>query len=183
MLTSIPGSNASKSKMQKKGWKCWAKTVTHVGDQPKNGFDFEGQFFNVGAKADIEPGTLLLHHDDSHCTALGIVVPNSVGGGRIAWMESESSNWANILGGHASRLLKLTPEERINLGAQKILNEGELETDARPHYEALATSTLPPGKRSELSEEAAALVRQIQFLSPDQQALVVEAISLVGVKS
>jgi hypothetical protein len=105
----IPGPSASRSKMQKKGWKCWAKRVLGVKSPANSGYDWEGDFLAVGQCAEMRVGDVVLHVDDSGNSGVGLVQPD----GTIEWEETCHGKWASALAAPARRLLALAPEQRI----------------------------------------------------------------------
>lgn len=121
-LVTIPGASASRSKMQKKGWKCWAKNLTNVNSPARNGYDYDGEFMATGDDVELEIGDVILHVDDSRCSSIGVVVQNRVGRGIIIWVADADDKWAGPLAKPARHLLGLTREERVRHAAQHYLD-------------------------------------------------------------
>ena len=151
MTVAIPDASASRSKMSKKGWKCWAKELTHVNSPANTGYDFDGEFCGVGSSRECEAGTVILHVDQSGSADLGVVYPNMSGNGRIRWVASADSDgrkWCGPLGKPARRLLCMTPAERVAEAARHMLENAKApdNVDAavwQAHYEALIAASRP----------------------------------------
>ncbi len=112
----IPGPTASRSKMQKKGWKCWAKWLSSVATPANDGYAYEGEFTQIEAHVEAAVGDVLLHVDQSDCAAVGVVMLNSRGTGFIRWVDranSDGRKWCGPLAKTARKMLAMSPEERI----------------------------------------------------------------------
>lgn len=152
--------------MQKKGWKCWAKVLSRVKEPANSGFDWEGEFANVGETREMEAGEVLLHVDDSSSHGIGVVIPGSAAGkGRIVWLETTSGKWASSLARGARKLLALTPDERVRWAAKQYLadiaDDSAIGDAVKAHYRRLAgvaePAAAPPAElAAELSAESSA---------------------------
>ena len=123
---SVPSESASRSKMQKKGWKCWCKNVSSIDTPANSGFAWQGEFVTTGATIELTPGDVLLHVDQSSSTGIGIVLPS----GGIFWAETTGADkWSGVLAKPARRWLAMPTKERI-VAAQigrhnKLIADGE----------------------------------------------------------
>lgn len=115
ILVTIPGPSASSSKMSKKGWKCWAKTLRSIANPAKNGYDYDGEFAEVGVAAEMEIGSLVVHVDDSASNGIGVVMPNSAGKGIIVWI---STGTLPSMAAKGRKYLAMKPEERVAAAAK-----------------------------------------------------------------
>ncbi|MBX9681860.1 MAG: hypothetical protein K2X38_24140 [Gemmataceae bacterium] len=137
---SIPGATASRSKMQKKGWKCWAKWITKVASPARDGYSYDGEFTEVDGTVECQVGDVLLHVDGSHAATIRVVVINSEGKGRlISVAVADSTKWAGTLGGPARKVLAMDAEERVRYAARHFVETAEdLKPEVRAYYEKLA---------------------------------------------
>ncbi len=144
MITvNIPSESASRSKMQKKGWKCWAKILTSVKSPANDGFAFEGQFVTAGTTVEVEPGDVILHCDQSASADIGVAYAQSNGKGAIRWLksaDSEGRKWCATLGQTARKLLALAADERLKQVAVSLLDSfgPDKNPAVRAYYERLA---------------------------------------------
>ncbi len=144
LITLIPSESASRSKMAKKGWKCWAKILSSVATPANNGYAFEGQFVGVGTKLEVDSGDVLLHVDQSSNAGVAVIVPKEGGeNGYIWWSETASSDgqkWCASLGREARKLLAMTVEERIRYAAGYMVDDRPADRNdaTQAHYERLA---------------------------------------------
>jgi|GEM_PF-6106214 len=106
----IPGPSASRSKMQKKGWKCWCKNLAEVATPANNGYAYLGEFVSVDAVAELAVGDVLLHVDESSNSGIGVVQPD----GEVSWEKvTNDAKWVGPLAATARKLLAMTPAERV----------------------------------------------------------------------
>jgi hypothetical protein len=164
----VPGPSASRSKMQKKGWKCWAKLITSIAEPAKDGYSWAGEFLTVGAMAECENGSLLLHVDDSSSHGVGVIVQTKSGKSRIVWMAGTSSRWATALARTARTLLAMTCEERIRAAAKarlaEIVDDASIPSEVRQYWEALAGQPEMPAENTAPAFDAASIAEQIKGL-------------------
>lgn len=125
IIVSIPDASASRSKMQKKGWKCWAKWLTNVATPANDGYAYEGEFTSPGSQVECEIGDVLLHVDQSSSAGVGVVMQNKSGKAFIKWIasaDSESRKWCGPLAKPSRQLLAMSQDERIKWVAGFILD-------------------------------------------------------------
>jgi hypothetical protein len=132
-LISIPGAAASRSKMQKKGWKCWAKWLSEVATPANDGYAYSGEFTTPGSDVECDIGGVLLHVDQGGTAALGVAMLNSKGEPFFKWIadaSSEARKWCGPLAKPARQLLAMNVDERIKHVA------GIIAADAKPDWTA-----------------------------------------------
>jgi hypothetical protein len=138
----IPGAAASHSKMQRKGWKCWAKVLTNVKTPANTGYDYEGSWITLGAVAELELGDVVLHVDDSSDAGVGVLIIGSKGTGYIHWMRTTQGKWAGALAATARKLLSMPVQDRVKAAAQHCLDGLRADSETSPeklhYYETLA---------------------------------------------
>lgn len=151
MITiTIPSESASRSKMQKKGWKCWAKWLSHVNSPANDGYAYEGEFTTVGTTVEAEVGDVLLHVDQSSSAGIGVLMLNKSGESFFKWIEtapSDGRKWCGPLAASSRRLLGMSREERIKYVAGFILDqprEKSLSDETRIYWEGVAKRTPEP---------------------------------------
>lgn len=134
---SIPGPYGSRSKMQRKGWKCWAKRIAHVNDPANSGYDWEGEFLAVGTVAELTAGDIVLHVDESSSSAVGVVMPD----GGIEWLRSTHGKWASDLAATARKALAMETKDRLAEG-RSLRRKAKKEAEARQPETAPALPTV-----------------------------------------
>lgn len=142
----VPGPSGSRSKMQKKGWKCWAKVLSDVKEPANTGYDYEGELLSVGSRHEVELGSVILHIDQSSNNGVGVVMPKAGAEDRgvIKWRKTTcAARWAGDLARDARRLLKMTPEERVLDTARRLAANQDLADEERAHYAAIVARMTP----------------------------------------
>lgn len=110
----IPGPMASRSKMARKGWKCWAKRLSSVAKPASDGYAYEGEFIGVGTTIETEAGDVILHVDQSGSAGIGVVCVRACEG-FISWLDTADAsgrNWCGALGATTRKLLAMSADER-----------------------------------------------------------------------
>lgn len=169
VTVSIPGTTASRSKAQKKGWKCWCKNLTKVATPANNGFAYEGEFVSVGSTAELTTGDVLLHVDDASSKSIGVVMRGSLGAGFIHWMASTSDDkWAGSIAKPARTLLAMDTEDRIRHVAAEVARTPNTQRSAegQAYWDQLAgiapaTVETPANEASPAILEAIASLRSL----------------------
>lgn len=145
VLVTIPGPSASSSKMQRKGWKCWAKVLSSVADPANNGYAYDGEFLSVGSNVELEVGDVILHVDQSSSATIGVVMVNKAGKGILKWIgegaSSDGRRWCGPLGRPARKLLSMDQPERIKHVAEIIVKNPPPEgrpIDVQTYWESVA---------------------------------------------
>jgi hypothetical protein len=144
----IPDASASRSKMGKKGWKCWAKQLTAVDTPANNGYAYHGEFVPIGTTMELTPGDVILHVDQSNTADMGVVLVNAAHKGVIKWLASADSDgrrWCAPLAKTARNLLGMTTDERIRHVAAIIAAEESPDRPAsvQAYWAALADPPAP----------------------------------------
>lgn len=120
----VPGHSASQSKMQKKGWKCWAKKIDSVDEKVKDGYSYHGDFIATGSTVELDVGDIFVHVDQSSTADLYVVCVNRHGDGFIKQIDSVNcGSWAVSLANTAREWMKMSVEERISKVAKILLAE------------------------------------------------------------
>lgn len=168
----IPAESASRSKMQKKGWKCWAKWLSSVASPANDGYAYEGEFTTPGSTVEAQLGDVLLHVDQSSDAGIAVLMLNRKGEPYLKWMASAPSDgrkWCGPLASPARSLLAMTRDERIRHAAAKMLADNpEWQDDpakwslAIAYYSQLAgleTAEAPPQAVAATDAKAQAVAR------------------------
>lgn len=144
----VPSEAASRSKMQKKGWKCWAKLLSGVASPANDGYAFSGDWLTCGCDAECSPGDVILHIDQSSSAGVGVVYPDSAGKGCIRWLKTANSDgrkWCASLGKVAREWLAKSAGDRLIKVAELKIEENEAgptekkwKPEVRAHYVAMA---------------------------------------------
>ena len=94
-------------------FKKWAKVLTNVAPDAKNGFGFVGEFVEVGRKVDCKEGAVVLVYAErgSRARRLPWVKLYRVEQGQLVeYAEVLSEDWAFEIREHARKLLSQTPD-------------------------------------------------------------------------
>lgn len=168
VCVTIPEASASRSKMAKKGWKCWAKVLSHVGTPANDGYAYEGTFVSPGTTIEARPGDVILHVDQSDTADIMVAMVNA-GGKGFLWSidsaDSEGRKWCGPLGRPARKLLAMPVEERIRHVAGEIAanRPASRSDEVQAYYEALArgpqAGSEPAGEPDARSEAIATIKR------------------------
>lgn len=177
VLVKIPAPAASPSKMQKKGWKCWAKWLSKVKTPANDGYAYEGEFTEPGSSVEAEFGDVLLHLDQGNSADVGIVMRNSKDEAFFHWIASASSDgrkWCGPLAKPARAVLAMSTPERLAHVAQLLLAEHAASPKEHwtektvAHYTALAglpqAVTVDPDALRAEREQLAARIAEIDAI-------------------
>lgn len=174
MITvTIPSESASRSKMQRKGWKCWAKWLSNIKTPANDGYAFEGEFTSPGTTVEAEVGDVLLHVDQSSGADLMVLMVNRTGKSflkSVADANSEGRKWCGPLAAPARRLLDMDREARIRWVGQFILDQPRdtpLKDEDRAYWQTVAGTAPESAQPEPTAVDIAAIVDQINaLLSP-----------------
>lgn len=182
ITVSIPDATASRSKMQKKGWKCWAKILSSVANPANDGYAYDGEFTSVGATIEAEVGAVILHVDQSGAARVGVVMVNKAGKGFIKWVETATSDgrkWCGTLGRPSRTLLNMPTEERVRHVAELMAKDRPFDRtdEVQAYYETLAGITVTALPLSVDTESITAQIRKLLTgLNDDQVAEVLRGL-------
>lgn len=165
----IAGPSARRSKMQKKGWKCWAKWLTSVATPANSGFAYEGEFTDTDTTVEAAVGDVLLHVDQSAYARIGVVMVNRSGEGYVRYIASANSDgrkWCGPLARHARSLLAMETEERVRYVAKLIAETpSEKRTpEVQAYWEELAGIQATPAETTDQADPRAVAIEQIKAL-------------------
>ncbi len=162
----IAGPSASRSKMQSKGWKCWAKWLTSVASPANDGFAYEGEFADTDATVEASVGDVLLRVDQSSVAKIGVVMVNRLGEGYVRYVaeaNSDARKWCGPLARHARKLLAMPVEDRIRHVAKLIAEtpSDKRTPEVQAYWEEMAGIQATP---AEPVDPRAAAIEQIRSL-------------------
>jgi hypothetical protein len=165
----IPGPSASRSKVQKKGYKCWCKKLTSVKSPARTGYDYEGEFLGVEKTVELNVGDVILHIDESGSNGIGIIVPvpDNSDYRPIVWVTSTSGSWAGALAGVARDYLAMSPEDRVKRAVEKRVSNPNISEDVRAFYMDLLNQSPAPGDNTNKEKDQA--IQQIRELMAKYQ--------------
>lgn len=168
----IAGPSASRSKMQKKGWKCWAKWLTSVATPANSGFAYEGEFTDTDTTVEAAVGDVLLHVDQSAYARIGVVMVNKAGNGLVHYVagaNSDGRKWCGPLARYARGLLAMEVEERVRYMAKLIAADrpADRSDSVQAYWEEMAGIQATPAEPTETTEPVdprQAAIEQIKAL-------------------